>query len=133
MSKEAELNNGKITLNLKLNLSIVNALWVILVGEELDLDDPQFIEIVQLIDKVLRVNTRINFFLNFLSPALTKRFDKTFHIFKRAFDALKSLVRPYVEKHKETLQPGKYTPLLNNLSSMKGIKYLIKRKQRITT
>jgi len=90
-------------------LSIVNALWVILVGEELDLDDPQFIEIVQLIDDVLRVNARINFFLNFLSPNLTKKYDKTFHRVQHAFEALKSLIRPYVEKHKETFQPGAHT------------------------
>lgn len=112
--KEAESNNGKLSLNLKLNLSIVNALWVILVGEELDLEDPQLAEIIQRIDSILRVNARINSFMNSLSPALTKKYDKTFHQVSDAFEAVKSVIKPYVEKHKKTFQPGRFSTHLKN-------------------
>ena len=45
--QEADQNNGKISLNLRLNISIVNALWMLLVGEELELEDPHLAEIIQ--------------------------------------------------------------------------------------
>ena len=45
--QEADQNHGKISLNLRLNISIVNALWVILVGEQLDLEDPTLAEILK--------------------------------------------------------------------------------------
>ena len=45
--QEADQNRGKISLNLRLNISIVNALWVILVGEQLDLEDPTLAEILK--------------------------------------------------------------------------------------
>ena len=37
-----------------MNVSILNALWSILVGEKLDLDDPKLAEIIQMIDYLLR-------------------------------------------------------------------------------
>ena len=37
-----------------MNLSIINALWVILVGEKFELDDPKLIKVVELFDDLFR-------------------------------------------------------------------------------
>ena len=37
-----------------MNLSIINALWVILVGEKFKLDDPKLNEVVKLFDELFR-------------------------------------------------------------------------------
>ena len=62
--------------------------------------------IFQKFDKVIRLNSRVNFVLNAVSPELTKRFDKTYKLVKNTFDEIIELVRPYVESHKKTFVPG---------------------------
>ena len=56
-------------MNLRLNISIVNALWVILVGEQLDLEDPTLAEILKVSGFALALQITIlalNYFLNFI-------------------------------------------------------------------
>ena len=64
------------------------------------------LSIFQKFDKVIRLNSRVNFVLNAVSPKLTKRFDKTYKLVKNTFDEIIELVRPYVESHKKTFVPG---------------------------
>ena len=45
--EENEFGEKLIDLSLKMNISIVNALWVLLVGEKLDLNDEKLARIVQ--------------------------------------------------------------------------------------
>ena len=45
--EENESGEKLIDLSLKMNISIVNALWVLLVGEKLDLNDEKLARIVQ--------------------------------------------------------------------------------------
>ena len=49
------------TLNRTLNISIVNALWFILAGEKLELNDPKLNELTEAIDDVLRYYFSISF------------------------------------------------------------------------
>ena len=49
------------SLNRTLNISIVNALWFILAGEKLELNDPKLNELTEAIDDVLRYYFSISF------------------------------------------------------------------------
>ena len=69
---------GKETsLNLKLNLSIVNALWLLLSGERFSLEDPKLKAIVSKFDAALRLesNSSLHQLLGAISPNLTKIFN----------------------------------------------------------
>jgi len=39
-----------------MNISILNALWSILVGEKLELDDPKLESVIALFDNLLKIN-----------------------------------------------------------------------------
>ena len=73
---------GKETsLNLKLNLSIVNALWLLLSGERFSLEDPKLKAIVSKFDAALRLessNSSLLQLLGAISPNLTKIFNHGF-------------------------------------------------------
>ena len=47
----------EMSVNLKLNLSIVNALWVLLAGDRFELEDPKLQAIVSKFDDALRIQT----------------------------------------------------------------------------
>ena len=88
-----------IELNLQMNISIVNALWVILVGEKLALDDPKLLKVVKTIDDLLRFDQTPNFYLMQISPWAVKHFSSHFKSFKRFFDQVKEMIWPYVREH----------------------------------
>ena len=43
-----------------MNISIINALWAIMVGERLDLDDPNLAKVVQSIDELLHGSSPVS-------------------------------------------------------------------------
>ncbi len=100
-------DEGKvISLNLKLNLSIVNALWVLLTGEKLPLEDPKLKMVVSKLDKLLRLETRdspLQQIIRFISPTLSKYVDKGFMKFNDIFQDIFALVRIHLNDHKEVL------------------------------
>ena len=58
-----------------MNLSIVNALWLILTGESFDLEDKKLNDLVKKFDSALRIEGRLTFLdqlLAAISPALIK-------------------------------------------------------------
>lgn len=96
----------QVALNLKMNVSIVNALWVLLVGEELSLDDPRLKSIVSNFDDFLRAQTRMSIvqqLLQSISPEFTKLFNKNFHEFSGLFSNIKQLVKPYIDEHQKSV------------------------------
>ncbi len=48
------MTNKPVNLSFKTNLSVVNALWMILVGERLSLEDSRLLKIVESIENVLK-------------------------------------------------------------------------------
>jgi hypothetical protein len=40
-----------------MNISVLNALWSILVGEKLDLDDPKLKLVIEMFDNLLKINS----------------------------------------------------------------------------
>lgn len=62
MFSQTETNNFKnfhfqgepIDMNRMMNLSIINALWVILVGEKFELDDPKLNKVIEMFDELFR-------------------------------------------------------------------------------
>ncbi|XP_023347481.1 cytochrome P450 2C15 [Eurytemora carolleeae] len=61
-----------------LNISIVNALWKILVGEELDVENPSHLETINIINKLVRSSGGVNHPLAQIFPPLVKMFPKFF-------------------------------------------------------
>lgn len=94
-----------------LNISILNALWGILVGEKLDLDDQRTLGFLAKFDKFLRENgTPISPIVAILPrpematwPVLDQIFG--FKFAKLTFDDAISFIRGYVENHKKTFEP----------------------------
>lgn len=96
-------------LNRTMNISILNALWSILVGERLDLEDPKLAMIIELFDELLRENSGptspIVQILPHPSmakwPGLRKitGVDRAF----RTFNAMQDFIEPYIIEHKKTL------------------------------
>ena len=92
-----------MTLSLKLNISIVNALWTILVGEQLELTDPKIVDLISLFDKFVRSGTRPSVFLMSLSSTLVKLVDPTFKRASTLFNEIKKLILPFIDDHMETV------------------------------
>ena len=95
-----------------MNVSILNALWSILVGEKLDLDDPKLAEIIQMIDYLLREVDNPGSAAYAVLPHLSMAkwpgirtltgFDaaqKTFRMVTEDF------IEPYILEHKQSLDP----------------------------
>ncbi len=62
----------KVSLNAKVNISILNALWVIVSGQSFELDDPQLNKVVQAFDNAIR-NTNRSSVLALYFPRIAKR------------------------------------------------------------
>ena len=95
-------------LNRITNVSIVNALWFILVGERLELTDPKLLELMSGIDSILRGNGGSTSIANLLPhpsmalwPGIKKLtgFDKTIKVFQD----MQEFIKPYLEQHKKEL------------------------------
>ena len=90
-----------------LNLSIVNALWAILVGEKLPLNDPKIIEIVANLNKVIRESRGGSRLAAFLPhPKMILLFKKSLGIdlFVETTKKLTSMVENQIKAHKETFE-----------------------------
>ena len=86
---------GKETsLNLKLNLSIVNALWLLLSGERFSLEDPKLKAIVSKFDAALRLgsNSTLHQLLGAISPILTKIFNPGYATFMELYRDIKDVI-----------------------------------------
>ena len=95
-----------------MNVSIVNALWQILVGEKLELDDPKLNDAIKLFDEFFRTSygqiTPINSLLP--HPAMAKwpllRVLCDYDTAEKSMNAAKAFIEPYITQHKETLDPN---------------------------
>ena len=99
-------NSGKpICLDNTLNLSIVNALWAILVGEKLPLNDPKILKIVAGFNKVIRESTAGSRMVSMLPhPKLIFLFKKTLNldIFENTLNDITSIIERQIESHKSS-------------------------------
>ncbi len=77
--------NHPIDLNFRLNLSVVNVLWFILVGQRLDLDDQRLLGVVHAIDRVLK-SAEVSSLLAVLWPQLFKLVHPRFKAAKETFE-----------------------------------------------
>ena len=93
-------------LNNVMNLSIVNALWVLMVGETLELDDPKLLRIVGAIDQLIRrgnVTSKplLKKLATFVGPWAIEKFDSLYKERDKVLSAIKNLVIPYIREHKQ--------------------------------
>ena len=96
-----------VCLDNTLNLSIVNALWAILVGEKLPLNDPKINEIVASLNKVIRESRGASRIAAFLPhPKLILLFKKSLGIdlFIETTKKLTNMIENQIEAHKSTFE-----------------------------
>ena len=97
-----------VCLDNTLNLSIVNALWAILVGEKLPLNDPKVNEIVNNLNKVIKQSIgssggrRLAALLPHPKLILLFRKSLGIDVFVETTKMLTSMVENQIEAHKET-------------------------------
>ena len=90
-----------VGLNLQMNISIVNALWAILVGEKLDLDDPKLLKVVKTLDEFARFDDPPNYLLMQIGPWAVKKFSSHFLTAQTFYDHTKELIWPYIIEHEK--------------------------------
>ena len=94
-----------------MNISIINALWLILVGEKLELDDPKINHIIKLFDDFVRTTSGpVNPLVSILPhPSLAKlpilRDFLGTETVEKAFSASSEFIEPYIVEHSRTLDP----------------------------
>ena len=98
-----------MTLNHTINVSILNALWFMLVGEKWELSDPKPRKIIELIDEFIRTSEGPTTAISSLCPwpdlLLLPGFKKIFSldVIGQMFDLMVDLIQPLIETHKSTL------------------------------
>ena len=90
-----------VHLNGIMNLSIVNALWVLMVGEKLALDDQKLLSIVKALDSFIRHRTIPNPVWALFGPWAVERFDPLYKNALDMFNSIKNMVKPYIIEHKK--------------------------------
>ena len=90
-------------LNWRFNISSVNALWVILAGEKLDLKDERLHKIVSSIEKVVR-NSQVSSLAAILFPTLFKILSPRYARARETFEVARSLMVEAIEKHHANLE-----------------------------
>jgi cytochrome P450 family 2 subfamily U polypeptide 1 len=94
-----------------MNISILNALWSILVGEKLDLDDPKLAAIITMFDNLFRnTSGQASLMLAILPhPSMAKlpglRHITGIDLAFKTFKATEEFIEPYITEHKRTLDP----------------------------
>ena len=94
-----------------MNISILNSLWSILVGEKLDLDDPKLSKIIAMFDKLIwNTSGQATLLLAILPhPSMAKlpgvRHLTGLDLAFKTFKATQEFIEPYITKHKSTLDP----------------------------
>ena len=92
-----------------MNISVLNALWVILVGEKLDLDDPKLDTIIRLFDDLNRTSagptSPLQAILPHPSMAMWPVLRKLtgFEVVYDSFWKTGEYVEPYIKEHQRTL------------------------------
>ena len=88
-----------------LNLSILNALWAILVGESLPLDDPKLLKIVDSLNDFVRTSSGINRWTGVLPyPRVVLLFKKQLgiNVLDEVMKELHGMIEEQIVKHQET-------------------------------
>ena len=97
-----------MSINFKLNLSIVNALWVLLTGHRFELEDPKLLAIVSKFDAILRFTGGFGAkdqLLMRISPKLFKMTSTKWAMATDFFTDIKNLVGKPIADHKPQLDP----------------------------
>ena len=90
--------NKPIDLYFKTNLSVVNALWMILTGERLSLTDERLLKILKSVENVLK-SAQVASLVALLFPNLFKRFSSRFERARKMFEDCKTLMRSAIKAH----------------------------------
>ena len=101
-----------------MNISIVNALWSILVGEKLDLEDPNLTKVVTLINNLINGPSPMNVTTAIMPHPIMATWPliRNFSGHKKAtetFNEIYNLVLPHVEEHERTVDPDNIRDFLD--------------------
>jgi hypothetical protein len=109
--KMFKFQDEPVNLNRTMNVSIINALWLILVGEKLELDDPKLTKVIGLLDEFVRTSSGpVTPLISLLPhPSMAKlpilRNFLDYDAIEKAITATNAFIRPYIEEHEKTLDP----------------------------
>ncbi len=94
-----------------INISVINALWSIITGEKLEIEDPNLKKIVILVSNFVNtVSLSGSSPLAFVLPRAMTRWPildslSGFKLTKDAVDSMVNLISPHIEEHERTLDP----------------------------
>jgi cytochrome P450 len=93
-----------VCLDNTLNLSIVNALWAILVGEKLPLNDPKILKIVTSFNKIVKESTGAGQLAAILPPSIVLLLKKQLKldVFEETIDSIAEMIKNQVKAHRTT-------------------------------
>ena len=104
-----------------MEISTVNALWAIIIGEKLSLDDPYVMNILKLLKDLVKVVSSCGTSpLDAILPRLMTRWPILDNLCglkatKEALNSVMNLVKPYIAQHLETLDENNTRDLIDLL------------------
>ena len=99
-----------VDLNSKMNLSIVNALWQLLVGEKFQLDDQRLHHIVNLLNEAVQARGNSSILLNILGPDYVEKYSPEFKAGMKMVNSIAVLVKEHIQIHKKGLEDKDKSP-----------------------
>ena len=106
----SKFKSESINLNQKINISILNALWALMVGEKLMLNDPKLNEIVAMFDRFMRGENPTSALASMFPlpemirwPGIRHIMLPTFHSICNSLKAVTDIAEKYVKQHQSTL------------------------------
>ena len=106
----------EINLESTFNVSILNALWAILVGEKLPLDDPKVLKLVEGINAFIKHSSGMNRWANILpDPRLLLLFKNKvgLHVLEEIFREIGRMVEEQIKRHTETHDPNNIRDMMD--------------------
>ena len=99
LASDSENGSKAIDLKQRMNISIVNALWLLLTGQQFDLGDQKLLDLVDALDNVLR-SAKVNSLLSVLFPDLFRLFHPRYKRAEATFEKARSFMLQVIESHK---------------------------------
>ncbi len=88
-----------------MNLSMMNVLWTVLLGESFALDDARLANIMSSLEELLR-GASVSSLMALLLPGLYQRLHPRFEMARDAFEKVRQLVKEVIEQRARQLHEG---------------------------
>ena len=117
LSSELQKNIGNpVWLGNTLNLSILNALWAILVGEKLPLNDPKLLKVVTGTNNFIRESSGLNRWASMVpNPRWLLLFKKklNLHLLEELMGGITAIIEEQIKEHQKTRDPDNVRDMMD--------------------